>query len=121
MPPVSMSTIHFKKEDDIIFTCTPVAFRRVHSLNPISLHLEYSHTDLVVRLESGEEVMIEFLHAILPADNYTVVVNGHSFPLLFSQDETECINWCKKIVFTCFPNLEVHDVYGTKLLLPRHD
>jgi hypothetical protein len=116
-----MATIHFKKDDETIFTCTPIAFRRVHSLNPNSLHLEYSHTDLVVRLESGKDVMIEFVQAKLSAANYDVVMNGESFPLLFNQNEIECINWCKKLVFTCFPNLDVHDVYGSKLLLPRHD
>lgn len=116
-----MPTIEFKKEDEIMFTCEPILFRRVHSLNPISLHLEYSHTDLVVRLETGEQVMLEFVQGVLMAGDYTVDIIGQTFPLLFSQDSTECINWCKKIVFTCFPNLEVNDVYGTTVLVPRHD
>lgn len=113
--------MQFTKDDQIVFTCKPVIFRRVHSLNPISLHLEYSHTDLLVRLETGEEVMLEFVQGMLLAGDYKINIIGQSFPLLFSQDSKECINWCKKLVFTCYPNLEVHDVYGTTVLVPRHD
>jgi hypothetical protein len=114
------SKVKFVSENnpEVFLTCTPLVLRRIHSLNLETLHLEYSHTDLVVTLESGEDVMIEFVQAKLSAGNYRVFMNGQSFPILFNQNETECLNYCKTLVFACYPDLEVQDVYGKEILRP---
>lgn len=107
-------------EGESVFQCTPVIFRRVHCLCPNSLELKYSHTDLVVRLADESEVMLEFIQGILSSSTYQLKMVGHTFPLQFSQRSAECVNWVKKLVFACYPNLPVCDMYAGNVLSPAN-
>lgn len=99
-------------DDSILFTCRPVEFRRIHSLCPNTRALEYSHTDLLVRLGNGILVMLEIVQCLLRNGHYEVKMAGHTFPLQFSQRTAECMQWMKKLVFVCFPDIRVRDFYG---------
>lgn len=112
--------MEFVQNGQVVFTCTPVIFRRVHCLCPNSLELRYSHTDLVVLLEDESEVMLEIIQGILTSSTYQVKIAGHTFPLQFSQRTTECINWIKKMVFACYPDLPVCDMYAGNVMTPTN-
>lgn len=103
---------------NIVFRCTPSVFRRVHVLCPNTLELKYSHTDLVVAVENGSDAMIEIVQGSLRSGNYKIKMSGHTFNLHFSQQDAECINWIKKLVFACYPYLPVCDMYGNNVLRP---
>lgn len=111
--------MEFLQNGHAVFACTPVIFRRVHCLCPNSLELKYSHTDLVVRLADESEVMVEIIQGILSSSTYQLQMGGHTFPLHFSQRTAECVNWIKKMVFACYPDLPVCDMYAGNVLSPR--
>ena len=107
------------KNNIVVFSCTPLMFRRVHTLCPNMLTLEYSHSDLIVRLSNEQEALIEITQGLLSNGLYELRMIGHSFPLQFSQSSPECVNWCKKLVFACFPDLTVCDVFAGSVLQPQ--
>tara|TARA_B100001063_G_C16445135_1_gene395521 strand:+ start:90 stop:485 length:396 start_codon:yes stop_codon:yes gene_type:complete len=112
--------MEIRDDDSVLFACTPVEFRRIHALCPTTLALEYSHTDLVVRLENGTQVMLEIVQCLLRNGRYEIKMAGHTFPLQFSQRTAECMHWTKKLVFACFPDIRVCDMYGGQPLSPAH-
>jgi len=116
---VSNQDMEISKNGSVVFSCTPVMFRRVHSLCPNTRTLEYSHSDLIIRLENEQEALIEITQGLLANGLYELQMIGHSFPLQFSQSSPECVNWCKKLVFACFPELEVCDMFAGSILQPQ--
>lgn len=105
--------------NDVLFRCTPLRFRRIHCLCPsATTELQYSHTDLVVRMENGEEAMVEIIQGLLPSGQYQLKMRENVFGLAFSQNSPECINWIKKLVFACWPDIPVCDMYGGNVIQP---
>jgi hypothetical protein len=110
--------MEISQHGEVLFSSTPIMFRRIHKLCPNTLTLEYSHSDLVVRLSNENDVLIEVIQGMLANGLYELKMVGHSFPLQFSQSTPECINWCKKLIFTCFPDLPVCDMFAGSVLVP---
>ena len=92
-------------------TLIPHQFRRVHVLK--DGQLKYSHSDCVCKLENLQLVHIELVGAVLSTGDYAIKIlpSDLTFPLHFTRDSKECIDWIKRLVFINFPDLSVSDVY----------
>lgn len=105
-----------------VFRCSPVEFRRVHTLNLAAEQwqqsLVYSHSDLVVTMANGQNVMIEIIQGLLKNSSYVMKIQPKdlSFDVVIEQDSTQCVNWVKKLVFMSCPDLTVKDMYCGKTI-----
>ena len=92
-------------------TLKPHQFRRVHILEDGKL--KYSHSDCICKLENNQAVHVELIEAVLSTGDYIIKIlpTDLTFPLQFTRDSKEPLQWLKKLIFINFPNLSVQDVY----------
>ena len=94
----------------------PIEFRRVYTLifdEGDTPRLEYSHSDLIVELDSGAPAMAEIIQSQLNSGEYIVkcMPTEATVDFKLSKNSTECMKYFKQLVFFNFPNIRTRDVY----------
>ena len=108
-------SIVIRKDGVELLLLKPIEFRRVYTLNfdEGDTRLEYSHSDLIVELDSGAPAMAEIIQSQLNTGEYIVECMPTEATVGFklSKNGTECMEYFKRLVFVNFPNLRTRDVY----------
>ena len=109
-------SIVIRKDGVELLLLKPIEFRRVYTLTfneEGDTRLEYSHSDLIVELDSGAPAMAEIIQSQLNGGEYIVECMPTEATVGFklSKNGTECMKYFKQLVFMNFPNLRTRDVY----------
>ena len=109
------SAISVRKDGVELLLLKPIEFRRIYTLNfdeGIS-QLSYSHSDILVELDSGAPAMIDVIQCQLNSGKYNLkfMPTQGTVEYKLSKNGPDCMKYLKRLVFMHFPDLPVRDLY----------
>ena len=107
-------SIVIRKDGIELLLLKPIEFRRVYTLtfDEGDTRLEYSHSDLIVELDSGGPAMAEIIQSQLNAGEYVVKCMPTEATVGFklSKNGTECMKYFKQFWY-----LQTSPTYGQEM------